>query len=42
MKEREAITKLYNSKNWADKVKKMPDNQVIAIYMKYRKDGKIK
>ena len=31
---RQWLMALYpNSKTWADKVKKMPDNQVIAIYL---------
>lgn len=32
---RQWLTALYpNSKTWADKVKKMPDSQVTAIYLK--------
>lgn len=32
---REIITKLYSSQTWKNRVDKMADNQVIAIYHSY-------
>ena len=29
----------YRSPKWQDKVQRMPDNQVIALYYKFKKDG---
>lgn len=40
-KEREALKQAYPSKRWADKVKKMPDDQVVAVYLRLKKQGKI-
>lgn len=40
-KEREALKKAYPSKKWAEKVNKMSDAQVIAVYMRLRLQGKI-
>lgn len=36
-----ALRGLYGP-GWAKKVDKMPDNQVIALYLKFKKEGKIK
>ena len=36
---REAITGQYITSMWAAKVKKMPDEQVIAIYFRMAQDG---
>lgn len=36
------VTKVYhNSDAWAFKVRKMSDNQVIAIYRRFQRNGKI-
>ena len=40
-KEREAVKAAYPSKKWMDKVKKMDDGQVIAIYRRLKSQGKI-
>lgn len=37
---RSEISKVYPGKKWSDKVKKMSDNQVIAIYRKFLQEGK--
>ena len=37
---RAAIARVYPSKSWQEKVAKMSDNQVIAIYQKFLADGK--
>jgi hypothetical protein len=38
---RDALSRLYGPV-WNAKVKKMTDNQVIAIYKKFKLEGKIK
>jgi hypothetical protein len=39
---RELIKKAYpRSHTWPSKVNKMPENQVIAIFLKLRREGKI-
>ena len=39
---RAEVTKVYSgSDSWAFKVRKMTDNQVIAIYRRFQRDGKI-
>ena len=39
---REAIRKVYpQSKTWNEKVGKMSKNQVIAIFMRFSREGKI-
>jgi NAD(P)H-dependent flavin oxidoreductase YrpB (nitropropane dioxygenase family) len=38
---RDAIIVAYPSKRWAEKVKRMPDNQVIAVYMRLKLQGKV-
>lgn len=41
-KERDAIKNVYaKSSSWAAKVDKMQDGQVIAIYNKFRAQGKL-
>lgn len=35
-------SKYNKSQSWRDKVMKMKDNQVIAIYYKFLKEGEIK
>lgn len=37
---RAAIARVYSSESWQEKVAKMSDNQVIAIYQKFLADGK--
>lgn len=37
---RDAITKVYDNPTWAYKVRRMADNQVIAIYRTMQKSGK--
>ena len=37
---RAAIARVYSSESWQQKVKKMPDAQVVAIYQKFLADGK--
>ena len=40
---REAIISAYpKSDSWKKKVAKMSDNQVLAIYMRFLREGKIK
>lgn len=40
---REAILKVYpKSESWKKKVAKMSDNQVLAIYMRFIREGIIK
>jgi hypothetical protein len=39
--ERQALKSLYG-KQWAARVDKMSDQQVIAIYLKFKSEGKIK
>ena len=34
-------TKYMNSQKWATKVDRMPDNQVIAVYMRMARAGEI-
>ena len=38
---RQALLKAYPGKVWADKVNKMTDSQVVAIYMRLKAQGKI-
>ncbi len=41
-KEREAVKNAYpKSKTWAHKVDKMPEAQVIALYNRFRAEGKL-
>ena len=40
-KEREALMGLYGD-SWKAKVKKMSEAQVIALYLKFKREGKIK
>lgn len=41
-KEREAIRAVYkNSPSWQEKVTKMSDRQVTAIYLKFKAQGKL-
>lgn len=38
---RELIKQAYPTKTWQAKVDKMPESQVIAVYFRLRKQGKI-
>lgn len=40
--ERESIKKVYpNSHTWAEKVDRMSDSQVVAIYLRFKAEGKL-
>lgn len=38
---RQKIAEVYDTMNWRDKVSKMYDDQVIAVYYKLLKSGKL-
>lgn len=38
---RDAVSKAYSGPDWPYKVKKMPDNQVIALYYRLLKSKKL-
>ena len=40
-KEREALKTVYSGAKWIQKVNKMPDDQVVAIYMRLKLQGKL-
>ena len=40
-KEREALKSVYRGKGWAQKVERMSDEQVVAIYKRLQSQGKI-
>ena len=40
-KEREALKKAYSSVSWQEKVKKMSDQQVQAVYLRLKRANKI-
>lgn len=39
---RSEILKVYKTETWKERVMKMGENQVHAIYSRFRKEGKIK
>lgn len=39
---RREIYNAYDSKTWKDKVNKMSDQQVVAIYFRFKKEGRIR
>lgn len=39
---RSEIIKVYKSKTWHERVKHMPDSQVVAIYKSFERKGKFK
>lgn len=39
--EREAVKAAYSSQKWAHRVDQMSDSQVIAVYMRLKKQGKV-
>ena len=36
---RSEIAKVYTGDGWKRKVKKMPENQVVAVYLNFKKTG---
>ena len=40
-KEREALLAVYPGKKWADKVKAMTNDQIVAIYLRLKSQGKV-
>lgn len=38
---REALKKAYPSARWAEKVDKMTDAQVVAVYFRLHREGKV-
>ncbi len=41
-KERVAVSDAYYGKGWKEKVKKMPDKQITAVYLQLKMQGKLK
>lgn len=41
-KERAAVSAAYSGDKWAQRVKKMPDDQISAIYLRLKAQGKIR
>ena len=39
---RQAIASVYSGKGWKTKVAKMPEDQVHAVYLRFKREGKIK
>lgn len=39
---REQVTKVYPGDRWADRVKKMSSAQIVAIYNRFKAEGKFK
>ena len=40
-KKRQALLKAYSGKKWEDKVKKMSEGQVVAVYMRLKAQNKV-
>lgn len=40
-RERQAVRAAYSGRKWADKVAKMSDNQVTAVYLRLKSQGKV-
>ena len=38
---REAILKVYDGQKWTDKVARMSDNQIIAVYYKFLNNNQL-
>lgn len=38
---REALKKVFPTQSWAEKVKNMPDSQVIAVYLRLKNQNKL-
>lgn len=41
IQKRTALTKAYPGRKWADKVKRMPEDQVVATYLRLKRAGKL-
>jgi hypothetical protein len=41
-KKKELIRKAYPTKTWSAKVDNMPDNQIIAVFFRLQRQGKLK
>lgn len=41
IRERELVKKAYTGERWANKVNRMSDQQIIAIFFRLRRQGKI-
>lgn len=39
---RQQVASVYNSDSWRSKVKTMKDSQVVALFLKFRQQGKIR
>ena len=39
--QRQAIARVYASPSWKKKVENMPDDQVVAVYLKFEGQGKL-
>lgn len=39
---REQVSKVYSGPGWKRQVQKMPDDQVIALWHKFKQEGRIK
>lgn len=39
---RREVKKVYPTKTWEDRVNKMPDDQVRAIFLRFKREGKIR
>ena len=39
---REKVAEAYNGEKWKQKVRRMPDDQIVAIYYRFLKSGRIK
>lgn len=40
--QREAVKAVYFSPTWVEKVNKMGDSQIVALYLKFKNEGKLK
>lgn len=41
-RERAEVSNAYDGKDWKRRVKNMPDNQITAIYLRLKAQGRIK
>lgn len=39
---RQALIAVYRTQTWKEKVKAMSDQQVVAVYLRFQKDNKLK
>lgn len=40
-KKRVAVSNAYHGKGWKEKVNKMPDKQIVAVYLNLKMQGKV-